>query len=70
MAKIPKWITVEAATNEVHCEHCGEREHFKLPMPLSSFVKWCGYFGDKHKHCNHPSSKGLTPKQEDNRWMI
>ena len=62
MSKIPKWITVYAETNEVHCEYCGEREHFKLPMPISSFVKWCKYFGDKHKFCKPPFLEGLSVK--------
>lgn len=47
--KIPSWIRVDGTTGETYCERCGEREKPKLPMPISSYVKWSEYFGDKHK---------------------
>ena len=49
--KIPNWIFIDSETSEVYCERCGEREKPKLPMPITSFVKWSEYFGDKHKFC-------------------
>ncbi|MFH1731123.1 MAG: hypothetical protein ABIF82_05685 [Planctomycetota bacterium] len=49
--KIPKWIVIDANTSEAVCERCGQRERAPLPAPISSFVKWCESFGDKHKLC-------------------
>lgn len=51
MTKIPKWVFLDGTTGEVFCDRCGQREKMPLPMPISSMVKWCEYFGDKHKFC-------------------
>lgn len=49
--KIPDWIVLDFTTGNMRCEHCGKIEKVPLPMPISSFVKWSEYFGDKHKFC-------------------
>jgi hypothetical protein len=49
--KIPNWVFIDTQTNEAFCKRCGQRERPPLPAPISTFVKWCEYFGDKHKGC-------------------
>ena len=49
--KIPKWIFIDAKTSEAFCERCGQRERLPLPAPITAFVKWAEYFGDKHNCC-------------------
>ena len=51
MSDIPKWVMVSNGADSVKCTRCGAMEKVPLPMPISSFVKWCEYFGDKHKYC-------------------
>jgi hypothetical protein len=49
--KIPNWVFIDTQTNEAFCKRCGQRERPPLPAPISTFVKWCEYFGDKHNGC-------------------
>jgi hypothetical protein len=49
--KISNWVFIDTQTNEAFCKRCGQRERPPLPAPISTFVKWCEYFGDKHKGC-------------------
>jgi hypothetical protein len=52
---IPKWIFIDTRTSEAVCERCGQRERLPLPALITSFVKWCEYFGDRHKFCKAPT---------------
>ena len=49
--KIPPWVGVDFRTSEAVCERCGRKEKLPLPAPVTSFAKWCEYFGDRHKFC-------------------
>lgn len=51
MRKIPKWIFIDSNTSEMYCDRCKEREKPILPMPVTAFVRWSEYFGDRHKYC-------------------
>lgn len=46
------WILIDGDTGEIVCKRCGECEKPKLPMPIDAFIKFCQYFGEKHKFCN------------------
>ena len=48
---IPQWIFIDSQTSEAICNRCGQRERPPLPAPITSFMKWCEYFGDRHKFC-------------------
>lgn len=50
--KLPDWVKMDCRDLSACCERCGKREIPKLPMPVSSLVKWCEYFGDMHKSCS------------------
>jgi hypothetical protein len=60
--KIPDWIKLDCRDSSVFCERCGKREIPKLPMPVSSFAKWCEYFGDMHKFCT--ANAEALPRRE------
>ena len=58
---IPAWIVMDDRTMEIRCDRCRETETPKMPMPVTSFVKWCEYFGDKHKFCTaNARNQGLA----------
>jgi len=56
MSKIPEWIYFDGGGKYPHakCERCQQSEPVPLPLPISAFVKWSKYFGDKHKFCTAP----------------
>jgi hypothetical protein len=57
--KIPNWVFIDTETNEACCKRCGQRERPPLPATISTFVKWCEYFGDKHKGCAIAGLEGI-----------
>lgn len=59
MRKIPKWIFMDSDTQEIYCARCLEREKPKLPMPISAFIKFNEYFGDRHQYCKEPLKGGI-----------
>ncbi len=63
--KIPKWIFLDTKTGEACCERCRQRELPPLPAPVTSFVKWCEYFGDRHKFCT--ANAGALPRRDGKR---
>ena len=54
---IPAWIMLDARTSEAHCTRCDQRERVPLPATIDTFLKWCEYFGTRHRHCTEPKTQ-------------
>jgi hypothetical protein len=65
--KIPKWIFIDAKTSEAFCERCGGREKIPMPLPITAFVKWSEYFGDRHKFCKANAGMSGGSSAEEKR---
>jgi hypothetical protein len=67
MIKIPSWILIDGNTGDAVCERCGTREKVPLPMPITAFVKWAEYFGEKHKMCVRRRRRDAIQKNQNKR---
>lgn len=40
--------------HEFHCEHCGDRTRFVLPMRVNEWLALADTFQHNHRHCENP----------------
>lgn len=47
----PEHVVFDGNTNEMHCQHCGERYKVNLPVPMVLFADMCKSYARIHRGC-------------------
>jgi hypothetical protein len=60
---VPAWIMLDGKTSEAHCTRCDRSERLPLPATIDTVVKWCEYFGTRHRDCTEPTPQHAKESQ-------